>query len=147
MGLVTPMTVHNHGPDDGPGTACREATDALGRWRGACMPPPTPVELFSKLVREVDAGRTLVEQTERSSRQLAALDALDLARDVLTDARDLFGSCACGAVELVPADDDAPCCIAQVTSAGRDHVPGCDERELAHAAAVCVRINAKGAQL
>jgi hypothetical protein len=34
---VTGPTVHNHGPEDGPGLACPERLDGTGALRGACM--------------------------------------------------------------------------------------------------------------
>lgn len=58
------------------GGACRTALDL------------DPVDVFGKLVREVDAGRALVTMTQPASdKRRAALDALTLARDVLDDAR------------------------------------------------------------
>lgn len=90
-------------------------------------PRPDPGAVFAKLVREVDAGRALVEQAGANSRRLAALDALALARDVLTDARDLFGCCACGQVDLLDAELGAVC-----VTAG-----------LAHAPAACIRLDAR----
>lgn len=68
------------------------------------QPPARPVdavELFAQLVREVDAGRALVCMTPLGERHRAAVDALALARDVLADARDLLGTCACGGTQLV----------------------------------------------
>lgn len=49
-----------------------------------------PVDVFAKLVREVNAGLALVELQPRDQRRDAALDALVLARDVLDDARELL---------------------------------------------------------
>lgn len=50
-----------------------------------------PLDVFNKLVREVDAGRVLVQLvTTPNDRRRAALDALNLARDVLDDARRLL---------------------------------------------------------
>lgn len=31
----------------------------------------------------------------------------------------------CGTLAVRPEDDSGPCCIAYVTSAGQDHIPGC----------------------
>ena len=45
-----------------------------------------PVVVFSKLVREVDAGKVLVSLASSADEtKRAALDALQLARDVLAD--------------------------------------------------------------
>lgn len=64
--------------------------------------PVDPVKVFANLVREVDAGRALIAMTPLGERHRAAADALALARDVLADARDMLGSCACGEQQLVP---------------------------------------------
>lgn len=91
-------------------------------------PPAGPVdavELFAQLVREVDAGRALVCMTPLGERHRAAVDALALARDVLADARDLLGTCACGGTQLVRND------LGDVH--GRDGI--------AHAWAACVSID------
>ena len=66
--------------------------------------PVDPVAVFANLVLEVDAGRALVAMTPLGERHRAAADALALARDVLADARDMLGSCACGEHQLVPDD-------------------------------------------
>lgn len=50
-----------------------------------------PVDVFAKLVREVDAGTALVTMSlDAGERRRAALDALTLARCVLEDARELL---------------------------------------------------------
>lgn len=76
-----------------------------------------PLDILTKLVREVRAGQCLVAlSTTPHEQRLAALDALALARDVLDDAQARLAAdtapeftggrdrCACGAVRLV---DDA----------------------------------------
>lgn len=86
--------------------------------------------VFTQLVREVDAGRALVAMTPPGQQHRAAIDALALCRDVLTDARDLFGRCACGAVELHNDAGDEP-------AAG----------ELLHHPVACVELGENGEQL
>lgn len=67
--------------------------EAQGQLVRASQPPllaelVEPVDLFAKLVREVEAGQALIAlaMTEHEQR-MGALDALALARDVLDDAR------------------------------------------------------------
>lgn len=74
-------------------------------------PPPLdldPVDVFARLVREVDAGRTLVELQPRDQLRDAALDALALARDVLDDARALVADPEPAPAGRCPHDLD-PC--------------------------------------
>ena len=74
-------------------------SSACARAGGACRQPLDldPLDVFGKLVREVNAGTALVTMTmDAGEQRRAALDALALARDVLEDARQL----------LEPADDE-----------------------------------------
>ena len=71
--------------------ACASVGGACGNNRHVGQPLDLdPVDVFAKLVREVDAGRALVTMTPAGEQRRAALDALALARDVLEDARQLL---------------------------------------------------------
>lgn len=79
-------TLPNHDSDQ-----CAQAGGACAPARHVGQPLDLdPVDVFAKLVREVDAGRALVTMTPAGDQRRAALDALTLARDVLDDARQML---------------------------------------------------------
>ena len=75
---------------DNPPTASQLDADGYS-WPDPAQPllahAGDPVVVFSKLVREVEAGQVLVSlATSAGETRAAALDSLALARDVLADA-------------------------------------------------------------
>lgn len=103
------MTVHNHGPEDGPGLACRESV-VDGHLRGACLSlPERAVEAAARAIQDTVAQPVRAEDVVISYAlarpALAAatphLEAQAL-RDFAASLPEAFSSAA--AIALVRAD-------------------------------------------
>lgn len=79
---------------------------------------PTPEDVAAEMSRQEVGSDTQARRDSLTWTACRALDAIGTLRERgVRRTPQQPGE--------LPSDDDSPCCIAAVTSGGRDHIPGC----------------------